>query len=229
MHVTVRAAHGTRVATRNMRVTSHDPRSASGTTSTVRATGASSRASTSGASRGSSGGCSGSGSSIALPSQARRVRTLDLGVVFVARGDAHSGARALRSAEAALAGGLPVLNFPEGTTTSGRSVLPFRSGVFGLARRTAAPVVPIALAYDPPCWRGWARTRSSPTGSRSPRAGARERSSGSESRSRRRHTGPPATSPAPLATRWRDCSPISDDRRPRIAGSAASAPGLRRA
>jgi 1-acyl-sn-glycerol-3-phosphate acyltransferase len=58
--------------------------------------------------------------------------------------------RALRSAEAALAAGLPVLNFPEGTTTAGRSVLPFRPGVFGIARRSGVPVVPVALAYDPP-------------------------------------------------------------------------------
>jgi lyso-ornithine lipid O-acyltransferase len=74
----------------------------------------------------------------------------ELGVVFVARGDARSGLRVLRGAEAALADGLPVLNFPEGTTTPGETVLPFRKGLFGIARSLGLPVVPIAISYDPP-------------------------------------------------------------------------------
>ncbi len=74
----------------------------------------------------------------------------ELGVVFVSRGDARSGARALGTAAAALARGVSVLNFPEGTTTDGRAVLPFRPGIFGLATRLAVPVVPVAIRYDPP-------------------------------------------------------------------------------
>jgi 1-acyl-sn-glycerol-3-phosphate acyltransferase len=74
----------------------------------------------------------------------------ELGVVFVARGDPGSGVRVLRGAEAALAHGLPVLNFPEGTTTRGDAVLPFRKGLFGVSRTNGVPVVPVALAYDPP-------------------------------------------------------------------------------
>ena len=45
---------------------------------------------------------------------------------------------------------MSVLNFPEGTTTTGTSVLPFRAGMFGLALRTGVPIVPVALAYDSP-------------------------------------------------------------------------------
>ena len=74
----------------------------------------------------------------------------ELGVLFVNRGDPRSGARVIRDAERALAAGLPVLNFPEGTTTTGSQVLPFRRGLFGLARRAGVPVVPVALSYDPP-------------------------------------------------------------------------------
>jgi len=73
----------------------------------------------------------------------------ELGVVFTDRGDARSGVRVLRAAAAALAADLPVLNFPEGTTTRGDAVLPFRKGLFGVARAEDVPVVPIALAYDP--------------------------------------------------------------------------------
>jgi 1-acyl-sn-glycerol-3-phosphate acyltransferase len=74
----------------------------------------------------------------------------DLGVLFVSRGDPRSGARVLRGAGEALAKGLPVLNFPEGTTTTGATVLPFRKGLFGVARARGAPVVPVAVAFDPP-------------------------------------------------------------------------------
>jgi len=73
----------------------------------------------------------------------------ELGVVFVARGDTGSGARALRDVRAALAGGACVLNFPEGTTSDGDAVLPFRAGLFGLALRAGVPVVPVAIRYHP--------------------------------------------------------------------------------
>lgn len=72
------------------------------------------------------------------------------GVLFVDRADPASGARVLRSARRALAGGLSVLNFPEGTTSDGESVLPFRRGIFGLARHARVPVVPVALRFDDP-------------------------------------------------------------------------------
>jgi 1-acyl-sn-glycerol-3-phosphate acyltransferase len=49
-----------------------------------------------------------------------------------------------------------VLGFPEGTTSLGQDVLPFRRGLFGVARIAAAPVVPIAIQYPSPelCWVG---------------------------------------------------------------------------
>jgi 1-acyl-sn-glycerol-3-phosphate acyltransferase len=73
-----------------------------------------------------------------------------LGVSFVRRGDAHSGAIALRHGLRALAAGVSVLGFPEGTTTHGNQLLPFRRGLFGLARLAGVPVVPIAIAYASP-------------------------------------------------------------------------------
>jgi 1-acyl-sn-glycerol-3-phosphate acyltransferase len=73
-----------------------------------------------------------------------------LGVVFVRRGDAYSGAIALRGCLRALRAGTSILNFPEGTTTDGGSVLPFHRGVFGLARLSGVPIVPASIAYDDP-------------------------------------------------------------------------------
>jgi 1-acyl-sn-glycerol-3-phosphate acyltransferase len=80
------------------------------------------------------------------------------GVLFIARGHVHQGAIVLRQALARLGEGVSVLNFPEGTTTDGSALLPFRRGIFGVARRARAPVVPVALAFDPPslCWTGGA-------------------------------------------------------------------------
>lgn len=79
-----------------------------------------------------------------------------LGAAFVRRGDVHSGARALRVGLRALASGVSVLGFPEGTTTRGNGLLPFRRGLFGIARLAGVPVVPIAIAYASPdvAWTG---------------------------------------------------------------------------
>jgi 1-acyl-sn-glycerol-3-phosphate acyltransferase len=70
------------------------------------------------------------------------------GVLFVKRGSAHSGARVLREGLRALAQGVSILVFPEGTTTIGDGVLPFRRGALGLAKLAGVPVVPVAVRYE---------------------------------------------------------------------------------
>ena len=71
-----------------------------------------------------------------------------LGVVFV-RGDRM---RVLRRVHTLLAAGVPVLDFPEGS--SGASVQPFHRGTFGIAQRVGVPVVPVAVRYRDPA-RAW--------------------------------------------------------------------------
>jgi 1-acyl-sn-glycerol-3-phosphate acyltransferase len=73
-----------------------------------------------------------------------------LGVLFLRRGDAYSGAVTLRRASRLLAAGASLLNFPEGTTSDGRLLGPFRRGVFGLGRIAGVPIVPTLIAYDDP-------------------------------------------------------------------------------
>jgi 1-acyl-sn-glycerol-3-phosphate acyltransferase len=73
-----------------------------------------------------------------------------LGVVFVDRGSRRAGAMALRAARAVLEADVPLLNFPEGTTTRGDEVRPFAPGLFGLARKVGAPVVPVAIRLPDP-------------------------------------------------------------------------------
>ncbi|MCA9632638.1 MAG: 1-acyl-sn-glycerol-3-phosphate acyltransferase, partial [Myxococcales bacterium] len=78
-----------------------------------------------------------------------------LGVLFVKRECPHSGARVLKTALRALRRGTRVLTFPEGTTSDGSKLLPFKLGAFALARLADVPVVPIAVRLPRPvCWHG---------------------------------------------------------------------------
>jgi 1-acyl-sn-glycerol-3-phosphate acyltransferase len=70
------------------------------------------------------------------------------GVLFVKRGCSHSGARVLREGLRALAQGVSILVFPEGTTTPGDGLLPFQRGAFGMAKLAGVPVVPVAVHYE---------------------------------------------------------------------------------
>jgi 1-acyl-sn-glycerol-3-phosphate acyltransferase len=73
-----------------------------------------------------------------------------LGTLAVTREDTHSGARCLREVLRSLEQGVSVLVFPEGTTTQGGRVLPFKRGAFGAAAVAGVPVVPVSIQYDRP-------------------------------------------------------------------------------
>jgi lyso-ornithine lipid O-acyltransferase len=70
-----------------------------------------------------------------------------LDILLVDRKSPHSGARVLLRAKTLLERGASILTFPEGTTSLGDDVLEFRRGMFGLARHTGVPIVPLALRY----------------------------------------------------------------------------------
>ncbi|MEM1023636.1 MAG: lysophospholipid acyltransferase family protein [Myxococcota bacterium] len=80
----------------------------------------------------------------------------DTGVVFHQRTRVEQGATVLRQMIRALRAGVSVLNFPEGTTSFGEMLLPFKRGMFGVARIAEAPVVPSHLCFDDRtmCWVG---------------------------------------------------------------------------
>ncbi len=82
------------------------------------------------------------------------IRTLP--ILLVDRDCPYSGARVLRRARRVLQAGASVLAFPEGTTTHGDCVLPFRRGMFGIAQSAGVPVVPVTIRYTSldPCWVG---------------------------------------------------------------------------
>ena len=88
----------------------------------------------------------------------------ELGTVFIDRKDLRDIPRALAAMEEAFAQGQGVIFFPEGTSSPGDGVLPFRSPLLALAARSGHPVHYAALRYrtgegDPPasqavCWWG---------------------------------------------------------------------------
>ena len=70
--------------------------------------------------------------------------------VFVDRSSAESRARARDALAERLAQGISVVVFPEGTTTAGPGLLPFKNGIFHLACKKDIPVVPVAVSYENP-------------------------------------------------------------------------------
>ena len=69
------------------------------------------------------------------------------GTIFVDRGRSLQVADATREMEQALRAGIPVLLFPEGTSSDGSSVLPFRSPLFDPAIRAGASITAAAVRY----------------------------------------------------------------------------------
>ena len=70
------------------------------------------------------------------------------GTVFVRRHDRPDAARANVSVAASLNSGVPIVLFPEGTTTDGQRVLRFHSTMLQPAIDAGAPVTPCTITYD---------------------------------------------------------------------------------
>jgi 1-acyl-sn-glycerol-3-phosphate acyltransferase len=69
------------------------------------------------------------------------------GALFLRRGSARAAAAAVDQAVLRLAGGTSVCVFPEGTSTSGTGVLPFKASLFEAAARTGCDVQPVSVSY----------------------------------------------------------------------------------
>jgi 1-acyl-sn-glycerol-3-phosphate acyltransferase len=70
------------------------------------------------------------------------------GTVYVARGHGGSAMRARKGMQAALDAGLPVVFFPEGTTSNGSQLLKFHSGLLSQVTAGGAPVIAAYLRYS---------------------------------------------------------------------------------
>ena len=69
------------------------------------------------------------------------------GSLFVERARRHDVARIGREITESLAAGEPVALFPEGTTTDGSRLLPFRASLLQPAAQAGVPVVAVAVRY----------------------------------------------------------------------------------
>lgn len=70
------------------------------------------------------------------------------GTIFLERGKARAAAEANRAVAKTLAEDVPVVIFPEGTTTAGDRVLPFHGALFDSAVRQAVDIWPASVSYS---------------------------------------------------------------------------------
>ena len=70
------------------------------------------------------------------------------GTIFINRESKRSIIASLTDIQARLLAGDILVLFPEGTTHTGKSVLPFKSSFVAAAERTATPVIPVTLIYQ---------------------------------------------------------------------------------
>lgn len=70
------------------------------------------------------------------------------GSIFVERRKPSGLKREIADIAAALSQGMPVVLFPEGTTSNGDRVRPFKNSLFDAAVLTRADIVPICLCYN---------------------------------------------------------------------------------
>jgi len=70
------------------------------------------------------------------------------GTIFVNREDAHSGVDCAYRVSRALRGGVNVQVFPEGTTSDGSTVLPFKGLFFASAIRSQTAVAPLTIKFQ---------------------------------------------------------------------------------
>jgi len=70
------------------------------------------------------------------------------GTIFISRKQPAKVVEQLRKMEGPLSKGYPVILFPEGTSSDGSSVLPFRSPLLESALRTGCSIMPAAIRYE---------------------------------------------------------------------------------
>lgn len=68
------------------------------------------------------------------------------GDIPIRRGERDSVKQMMDECERALAGGISVMMFPEGTRSQDGSLLAFKDGAFSLAIRAGVPILPVAIA-----------------------------------------------------------------------------------
>lgn len=71
-----------------------------------------------------------------------------IGTLFVDRASMRSGATVLKEMTRALASGVGIAIYPEGTAYAGDEVRKFMPGAFKAAQKSGAEIIPLGIAYD---------------------------------------------------------------------------------
>ncbi len=69
-----------------------------------------------------------------------------MGHIYVDRRNRKAAIAAMRQAKDKLVGGNSVMFFPEGTRSSGATLLPFKKGAFRMARDLQLPILPVSIS-----------------------------------------------------------------------------------
>lgn len=80
-----------------------------------------------------------------------------VGVLFVDRSSARSGAKSIRDITTALKNGSTLISFPEGTTTDEEKLREFKIGIFQAVVKDDIPIQPIAITYEDFKTEGWGK------------------------------------------------------------------------
>ena len=73
-----------------------------------------------------------------------------VGTIFIGRNSLSSFRETLSASRSFLSRNIPITVFPEGTTTPGDYLLPFKTGVFILCTETGIPALPVSIRYESP-------------------------------------------------------------------------------
>ena len=74
----------------------------------------------------------------------------EAGTIFIGRNSLSSFRETLSASRKSLHQKIPITVFPEGTTTKGDRLLPFKTGVFDLCTETGSPALPVSIRYETP-------------------------------------------------------------------------------
>ncbi len=74
----------------------------------------------------------------------------EAGTIFIGRTRLSSFRETLAASRKSLGKKIPITVFPEGTTTLGDRLLPFKTGVFDLCTETGSPALPVSFRYETP-------------------------------------------------------------------------------
>ena len=74
----------------------------------------------------------------------------EAGTIFIGRNSLSSFRETLSASRKSLHQKIPITVFPEGTTTTGDRLLPFKTGVFDLCTETGSPALPVSIRYETP-------------------------------------------------------------------------------